>query len=125
MRQTNAALACGGMLHWRFNHGLRSFFEHTAHRLVRDSLDHLELDELVREQAEGPAGRAVGWRAAGEGDQAGLLGAIDLALVLAARCTTVEGCFEPLLDKLFADARDGRLADLNSVGNGIVDQRVH
>jgi hypothetical protein len=89
--------------------------------LVRDLLDNLKFNEFVGEQAERPASLAFGWFTAGKGNQMSLMSSLELALILAAWSTAMEGGLKTLLTELFADTSDGGLADLNGFGNGMVD----
>lgn len=62
-------------------HGFSSFFfQPSMVGGVADALDDTELDQLVSQQMQGPAGATLGGGAAGELDQACLGGAIELRL---------------------------------------------
>jgi hypothetical protein len=72
------------MHHCSFNHGLSLFFKHLPYRLGGDGVHDLQLDELVGQQPQRPAGPPSARVGAGQGDQAGLAEAIELPLAAAA-----------------------------------------
>jgi len=107
------------MHHCSFCHGLISFFcERPPHRLVGDGLDHLQFHEPVGQQLHGPAGAAVGRAGAGQGDQAGLGGPVELPRAAGPALRLADqGGLEALLDEALADPLDGGDADLGGLGD--------
>jgi hypothetical protein len=76
MAQTNSEPKVGK--HHSLNcQGLSPLFQGPPYRLVADALDHLELDELVRQELHGPVAAAFGWVATGEGNEVSLLPASE------------------------------------------------
>jgi hypothetical protein len=57
---------------------------------MRDAVDDLQLDQPLGQQPQRPADAPLGWRAAGQRDQAGLLLAVELAAVFALGCLGVQ-----------------------------------
>jgi hypothetical protein len=88
---------------------------------VGDGLHDLQLDQLLGQQAQGPAHLACRGLATGEGDQPRFLLAVQFPQVHAPWCPPVQGGLQPRLDELLPDARDRRLADLHRVGNRRID----
>jgi hypothetical protein len=80
----------------------------------------VQFNHPIGQEAQRPAGMAGGRFTTGQGDEAGLLRAIQLALVHAVGGAPVQRRFQTLLDVLAADAGDGRLAHLHGVGDTFV-----
>ena len=91
--------AFGGMHHILLRCGLSSFFERLAHRLVRERVHVLQLDHPLGQQAQRPARLALGRPGAGQGDQVGLLLAVQLARVDPRGGLGQQRRLQPLLDE--------------------------
>ena len=89
-----------------------------------DGIDRLQLDELVGQQLHGPASLALRRRGAGDGDQAGLLGAVELAVLPAGGRAALDGLVQALLHELLADAGDGGGAGLQRLCDPVVGPGV-
>jgi hypothetical protein len=120
MCQTNAAFCFGGMHHGLLSHGLISFFQRPPDRLVRDLLDDLQLDQLVRQQPQRPACLALRRFATDDREQSRLLLPVELPSVFTAGRTTVQGGLHALLDALPPHPRHRRLAHLHRLGDSLV-----
>ena len=79
MWATKSALTLG-MHHCFFCHDLMVFFQVQPHRLVRQGLNHPQLNHPVRQQAQVPVVVALRGRAAGQGNQLALCPVIHLAV---------------------------------------------
>jgi hypothetical protein len=101
--------------------GLSAFFERLAHRLVGQRVDMAQFHQPPRQQPQRPAAVPRRRGGASQGDQMGLLRAIELGGVDAcARAVGPQRRREPVLDKALAQALDGRDPDLKRLGNAAV-----
>ena len=82
--------------------------------------DVSQIDETVGEQTQGPAGEAGGGLAASQGDQVGLLVAIQLALVESVRFGRTEGDVQARLDERLPHPVDCGEADIESLTDLVV-----
>src|SRR5437763_6370545 len=117
---TKPALALGGITHCCFSHGLSAFFQRPPDGLVAGGVHHLQLDEPVGQHLQRPAGLPGRGRGAGDGDQPGLLVAVEFAVLPAGRLLPVEGQVQPTVGELLADPghRPGAAVE------GLGDRRV-
>src|SRR5215207_2961969 len=112
MRQTNSALASGGCTTSSQATASTRFFECLPHRLGRDLRDLAQFHQGVGQQPQGPP-LAARWRlATGQGDQVGLLVAVELPGAVLVPGAWGQSRRESLLDEALADARDGGQADI-------------
>jgi hypothetical protein len=81
--------------------------ERPADRRRVDRRDDLQLDEAIGQEPHGPPDAAGGRLGAGDLDQPGLLGAVELAVLAAGRLLAVEGSVEAVGGELVADPLDG------------------
>src|ERR1700749_4743025 len=77
MAATKAALASGGITHWSFRCGLRSFFERPPDGIVAGARDNVQFDDLALQHLPRPPRKAFGGRRAGQGDQLRFAGAVE------------------------------------------------
>ena len=106
------------MTHWLLRCGLISFFECPAHRLVRDPVDVAQLHELARQQAQRPAGAALGGRGAGEGEQAGLRRVVEAGRLEPDGMLVLHRALQALLAEAAADPVAG-LGAQPELGGGL------
>jgi len=92
--------------------GFSSFFERPPHRLGADVLGVLQFDHLVGQQADGPPSASEGRLATGQGDQVGLLLAIEFPAAMPRLGAARENGLQTLFDEGLADAIDGHQADI-------------
>jgi hypothetical protein len=118
MAATNSPLI-SGMHHCRCRQGFNSsflFFERLPDRLGRDALDEAQLDRLTGEHPECPVVVAVGDRAAGDGDEVGLLRAGE-RLAVAGLPLLAEHRVHPALGEAGAHAHGGVAADVEGAAH--------
>src|SRR6202045_231751 len=77
MAATNALLAFGGMTQYWRRWAEECFFERAPDRAVAGAMDDAEFHDLVLQQPQGPACAALGWLGTGQGNQLGLLLAVE------------------------------------------------
>ena len=111
MRHTNSPLAVGGMHHIFTRCGFNSFFERPPHGLRAGVIGVLQLDHFLGEQANGPTPSPKGRLTTGQGDQVGLLFAIELAVAMPRLGAPSEDGLQSLLHEGLADAIDGSQPD--------------
>jgi hypothetical protein len=92
-----------------------------AHRLVGERVDVSQLDHPPRQQAQRPAPVPLGWLGTRRGDEVGLLLAVELGGIdpLAA-AVWAQRRRQALLDEALADARHGREAHPDRLGDAPV-----
>jgi hypothetical protein len=99
------------MHHIFTSHGLSSFFERLPHGLGADAVGVFHLHHLLGEQANGPTPSSGGRLATGQGDEVGLLFAIEFAAAMPRLGTAREDRLQALFNEGLADAIDGSQAD--------------
>jgi hypothetical protein len=99
------------MHHIFTSHGFSSFFERLPHGLWTGAVGVLQFDQLLGQQANGPTPSPGGRLATGQGDQVGLLFAIELAAAMPRLGTASEDSLQALFDEGLAHAIDGSQAD--------------
>ena len=98
--------------------------ERPADRGRVDRRDDFEFDQLVRQESHRPPRPPGGRLGAGDGDEPGLLRAVQLAVLPAGRLLAVERGVQALGGELLADALDGHAGDVEGVGDAVVGPRV-
>src|SRR5215210_7660596 len=107
MAATKAALASGGIAHWSFRCGLRTFFERPPDGVVAGARDNVQFDDLALQHLQRPSRKAFGWCRAGQGNQLGLAGAVEYALPGGVRrALRGQHAVDAFLDELLTDARN-------------------
>src|SRR5215207_2884227 len=122
MWKTYSAEGFSGMHHIRLRCGLRAFFfECLAHSLVGERVDIGQLDHMLGEKPQRPARPSLGRGLAGERDQLGFLGPIQLALIgVCPRAVGSQRRLQALLDKALAQPLDGGDACMEGLGDPLV-----
>jgi hypothetical protein len=109
------------MHHIRLRCGLSAFFQRLPHRLVRERVHTLQLDHPPCQQAQAPPTVAVRRRRAGQGDQVGLLLAVQLPAVgPPAAAVRAERRRQALLDEPPAQTLHGGEADVEGLDDPLV-----
>jgi hypothetical protein len=91
--------------------GFSSFFESPPHGLGTDAIGVLQFDHLLGQQADGPTPSSEGRLTTGQGDQMGLLFAIEFAVAMPRLGAASEDGLQALLHEGLADAIDGSQPD--------------
>ena len=104
------------MHHCFFCHGLRTFFQMQAHRLVGQRLNHSQPHHPVRQQAQIPVVVAFRSRAAGQGDEMGFRPVVQVAVPVGLG-PVPERPVQPILGEAPLDAEHRALGHIQSLGH--------